>query len=77
MSPTQTLAKLNGLAGKACRKRRIEVIFYVQKSRQVGLHLLRCDVKHVRHVEGRKERKADEEIKGGHSANELVKSPRE
>ena len=31
----------------------------------------------MRHVEGRKERKADEEIKGGHSANELVKSPRE
>ena len=27
--------------------------------------------------EGRKERKADEEIKGGHSANELVRSPRE
>ena len=40
-------------------------------SRQVGLHLLRNGVNHVRHVGGRKERKADEEIKGGHLAIEL------
>ena len=70
-------AKLNELAGEACWKRRIEVIFYVQNSRQVGLHLLRCDVKHVRHVQRRKESKAYEEIKGGHLANELVRSLRE
>ena len=50
-------ANLNGLAGEACQMRRIEVILYVQKSRQVGLHLLKCDVKLARHDEGRKERK--------------------
>ena len=31
----------------------------------------------MRHFEGRKERKADEEIKGGHSTNELVRSASE
>ena len=40
------------------------------------MHLLRSDVNQVRHVGGRKERKADEEIKGGHLANELERSLR-
>ena len=31
----------------------------------------------MRHVEGRKEKKADEEIKGGHSAYELERSSKE